>query len=79
MSKFKTFSLINVVVYGVFAMLLKYFLLKANLDIYLVVGGLLLGVLSGAQEALGSSEKVFLRRLLTIGAVLFAGFYFGYR
>lgn len=79
MNRFKSVSLVKALLYGSLAIALQVVLLKESLDVALVLGGLLVGLLASVQESTADGNEIWSKRLLTLLFIIVLGLYFGYR
>lgn len=79
MNRFRSVSLVKALLYGALAIALQVVLLKESLDVALVLGGLLVGLLASVQESTADGNEIWSKRLLTLLFIIVLGLYFGYR
>jgi len=70
---------VKALLYGSLAIALQVVLLKESLDVALVLGGLLVGLLASVQESTADGNEIWSKRLLTLLFIIVLGLYFGYR
>jgi hypothetical protein len=70
---------VKALLYGALAIALQVLLLKESLDVALVLGGLLVGLLASVQESMADGNEIWSKRLLTLLYIIVVGLYYGYR